>query len=161
MGCDTSPGMLALLLGAAGLAVAAAIGIHGLLTGRAGRRLGWLFWPMLALVGFITELAYFQLLPLGLLRLPGTDKVVHGVLFGAMVFFLDQWLRGRDLRLGRLRLPLALLVILTAAGIEEAFQSLSPARSADLLDLLSDLAGMVLAAWLSRRVLRHQRGADG
>jgi VanZ family protein len=149
----------ALLAGAGALALTAVVGIRGLLTRPASlaRRLGWLFWPMLALDGFITELAYLRLLPSSLLHAPGIDKVAHLVLFGTLVFFLDLWLRGRDLRLARLHLPLALLLVLAGASIEESLQSLSPARNADLLDLLSDLLGMVLATALSRRILQRER----
>ena len=147
-----------LCAGAALLTLAGAVGIRGLLAAQgrtAAERLRWLFWPMLALVCFISELAYLRLLPSRLLAVRGIDKVFHFGLFGALAFLFDLWLRGRDLRLfRRLRLPLALVVLLAAASTEEALQSLSPARTAELLDLTADLLGMLLAVVLSRRLLR-------
>jgi polysaccharide biosynthesis protein VpsQ len=136
---------------------------------RAGRLvecLRWLFWPMLALVVLITVLAYLRRLPgglrrsaaplAGLLAIRGFDKVAHLILFGLLTFFFDLWLRGRDLRLSRLRLPLAPCVLFAAAATEEALQSLSPARTAELLDLTCDLLGMLLAVALSRWLLRRR-----
>jgi hypothetical protein len=125
---------------------------------RAGRLvevLRWLFWPMLALVALISTLAYLRLLPGRLLAVRGFDKVSHLVLFGLLALFFDLWLRGRNLRLGRLPLPLAPSVLFVAAACEEALQALSPARTAELLDLTCDTIGMVLATVLSRWLLRR------
>jgi VanZ family protein len=114
------------------------------------QRLAWLLWPQLALMALITLLAYLGQLPRTPLDWPHADKVIHFLLFGALVFWLNLWLGGRTVK----RLPLALLVAFGCALLEELAQSLSPLRSLELLDLASDLAGMVVFYLASQRLLR-------
>jgi VanZ family protein len=141
------------LLGGALLGAGAGAAAHGLCVERELReRLRWLLWPQIALAAAITDLAYQRRLPYRLLDWPGADKVLHFVLFGAVVFWLDLWLRRRALRVAGCRIPLALLLAFGVAAAEEALQGLSAARSASIGDLLCDLAGMTVAVWASRRV---------
>jgi len=132
---------------AAGAVLGAAIGAasYGLLASGAkgGAAWRWLLWPQLALVVIATQSAYLDLLP-GWLRLwPNYDKVLHFLLFGLVVFWLHQWLAGRRFAwLGRL--PVAVLLPFVVAAVDEFAQRLSPVRTFDLLDLASDLAGMVV-----------------
>jgi hypothetical protein len=121
-------------------------------TGRGGEGLRWLLWPQLALVLLVSGLAYLDALPFrALLQWPGADKLAHAVLFGLLALTLDLWLRHRDLRLGRFRLPWAVVLLAGVAGIEEALQSLCAWRTADPLDFACDLAGMVLLVTAGRR----------
>ncbi len=138
------------LLGAG--AGAAVFGLLGEVRPGLRARLRWLLWPQLALDLAITELAYLRCLPYRLLSWPGADKVLHFVLFGALAFWLELWLDGRDLGRGRLRVPLSLVLVLAPATGEEVLQLLSTSRTADLKDLLCDLAGILLAIWLARRI---------
>jgi hypothetical protein len=117
------------------------------------RALRWLLFPELALIAAITELAYLRRLPYALLDWPGSDKVVHALLFGLAVLLLELWLDGRGPRLGRLWLPLSLLAALAVAGLEEGVQTLSPARSGSLGDLAADLLGMAFGVVLARLLL--------
>jgi membrane-associated phospholipid phosphatase len=119
------------------------------------RRLRWFFWPQLGLVVIITLLAYLGQLPGGLLRWPCSDKVVHALLLGALAFWLDLWLFGRRVGRGRVRAPLALVIAFSCAALEELAQLWADTRSADLTDLASDLAGMLVFLWLSRRLARR------
>jgi VanZ family protein len=57
-------------------------------------------------------------------------------------------------RMGRWSIPLALLLPLLMASLEEVAQHWSPVRSADLGDWLSDLTGMLFFWWLSRPTIR-------
>lgn len=147
--------LLGLLCGLVlGLAVGAAC--YGLFFVRSAaweRRLGWLLWPQLALMALITLLAYLGQLPRSPLEWPYADKVIHFALFGLAVFWLNLWLGGRTVK----RLPLALLIAFSCALLEELAQSLSPLRSLELLDLASDLAGMVVFCLASQRLLRWLR----
>jgi VanZ family protein len=144
------------LLGGALLGIGAGAAGHGLRCGDAlVDRLRWLVWPQVALVAAITELAYLRQLPGNLLAWPHADKVLHFVLFGAVVFWLELWLRHRVLRIGAVRLSLAIAVAAPIAATEECLQRFSSARSADLRDLICDLAGMVVAVWLARRLGGH------
>ncbi|GIK43638.1 MAG: hypothetical protein BroJett011_74710 [Chloroflexota bacterium] len=126
---------------------------YGLLLSPTPGRLRWLLWPQVAVVMTITQMAYLDLLPWGLLEWPLADKVLHFVLFGLVVFWLNLWLEGSALRWGRRLLPLAVLLPLFIATSEEIAQSWSPLRTADWLDWLSDLAGMLFFWWLSRSLV--------
>lgn len=107
----------------------------------------WLIWPQIALMLFITQLAYLGQLPLAVLTLPFIDKFLHFALFGAVVFWLNAWLGGRA---WRANVPLAL------ATLEELLQGFSPVRSLDLFDWLCDVSGMLLGWWLSARLMRSR-----
>ena len=112
----------------------------------------WLLWPQIALVIIISQIAYMGLLPLHLMRWPLADKVMHFLLFGAVVFWLNLWLKGRTIRLGMWGIPIAILLPLTIALLEEGLQGFSPIRSLDAYDLISDLAGMLFFWALSYKV---------
>ena len=114
----------------------------------------WLLWPQVALVIIISQVAYMGLLPLHLLQWPYADKIMHFLLFGAVVFWLNLWLKGRTIRLGMWGIPVAILVPLTIALLEEGVQAFSPIRSVDIFDLISDLAGMLFFWGLSYKVFR-------
>lgn len=81
------------------------------------------------------------------------DKALHFVLFGLVVFWLNLWLEGSALRWGRWLLPLAILLPLVIATSEEIAQNWSSLRTADWLDWLSDLSGMLFFWWLSRNLV--------
>ncbi|MBE7556374.1 MAG: phosphatase PAP2 family protein [Anaerolineales bacterium] len=136
------------------LGVGAGAASYGLLLSPKPGRPAWLLWPQVAIVVIITQMAYLDLLPWSLLEWPLADKVLHFVLFGLVVFWLNLWLEGGAFRLGRCLLPLAVLLPLLIATSEEIAQNWSPQRTADWLDWLSDLAGMLFFWWLSRSLLR-------
>lgn len=83
---------------------------------------------------------------------PHGDKAVHLTIGGALAFFLDGVLRRRALRLGPVHAPLAAVLVLAPAGIEEILQRFSPNRSSSFADFAADIAGVALGVWLSRRV---------
>lgn len=112
----------------------------------------WLLWPQLGFVVAITMAAYtgaFASQPW--LALPGMDKVLHFLLFGALAFGTHFLFRGRRWR----RVPFAVALPLLGALAEELVQATSPHRTADPIDLLADLLGLLLfwrvAEWVSRR----------
>jgi len=111
----------------------------------------WLLWPQLGFVVAITLVAYTGALSgAPWLSLPGTDKVLHFFLFGALAFGTHLALRGRTWR----GIPLAVALPLLGGFAEELVQATSPFRTADPIDLLADLLGLVLfwrlAVWVSR-----------
>jgi VanZ family protein len=110
----------------------------------------WLVWPQIAAMLFITQLAYLGQLPLAVLAIPLIDKVLHFLLFGMAVFWLNLWLGGR---VWRGNVPLAFIVPLGLATLEELLQGFSAVRSLDLFDWLCDVSGMLLGWWWSARVL--------
>lgn len=117
----------------------------------------WLLWPQVAVAMVVTQMAYMGLMPLNLLRWPLADKVLHFLLFGAIVFWLNLWLNGRTITRGWVILPVAILVPLSIALVEEGLQHFSPLRTADITDLASDLAGMLFFWGVSLRFLHTAR----
>lgn len=114
----------------------------------------WLgFLVVLALGLHLTVRAYREQLP-ALFAVPGVDKVVHAVMAGALVFFLDGALGQRDLRAGRAWVPLAALLVLAPVGVEEILQRFSITRNSSVLDFLADVAGVVVLCPLSRALAR-------
>jgi polysaccharide biosynthesis protein VpsQ len=113
-------------------------------------RLGFL--AHLTFVVLVSIGAYTGLLPTSLPDFPGADKVGHALFIGLLAFFLDGALDHRPLhpKLSFPRLGPALVV--TAAGIEEYLQRLSPRRTSDIWDFAADVVGVCFFAWLSRRV---------
>lgn len=117
-------------------------------------RWDWLLWPQIALATLVTQMAYLGILPFYLLQWPYADKVFHFLLFGAISFWLNLWFRGRKMRLLKWSIPLAILLPLAIASLEEVAQSFSPLRTADITDFASDLAGMLFFWWLSNKFLK-------
>jgi undecaprenyl-diphosphatase len=111
----------------------------------------WLLWPQIAIALIVSQMAYLGMLPFDLLRWPLVDKALHFLLVGSIAFWLDLWLRGRTIKVGRWAVPLAVLIPFSLALLEEGVQFFSPLRSADVFDLLSDLAGLLFFWWLSTK----------
>ena len=72
-----------------------------------------------------------------------------------MVFWLTMWWPERRVQVGPWALPLAIVLPISLALLEEGYQVYSPLRTGDLVDLSADLMGMVGFWWLSRRVIRE------
>lgn len=146
------------VVGGALLGLAVGASVYGVRYGGSTvtARLQWLVWLQAAIVFLVTQMAYLDLLPKQLLAWPFSDKVMHALLFGAVVFWLNLWLNNRQLAYGRWSLPLAIVISFSVALVEEGLQAFSPWRTADLTDLLSDLIGMSFCWWLSVRLLEVQ-----
>ncbi len=123
-------------------------------------RLRWVLWPQVGLVLAVTVVAYtgaFSRGDLVWLQWPGMDKVLHFGLFGFVALGMHFALRGRTVAVGPLRIPLAIVLPLCGAIGEELVQGLSPHRTADPFDLLADLLGLILFAWIGRTLTSTSR----
>lgn len=140
------------ILGGAVLGSAIGAACYGILAASPARW-DWLLWPQIALATLVTQMAYLGIIPFYLLQWPYADKVFHFLLFGAIVFWLNLWLRGRTVPVFKWSIPLAILLPLAIASLEEVAQGFSPLRTADITDFASDLAGMLFFWWLSNKIL--------
>lgn len=140
------------ILGGAVLGCAVGAGSYGVFV-KSPPQWRWLLWPQVAVVILSTQMAYLNILPFYLLQWPYADKVLHFLLFGAVVFWLNLWLNGRIVRVWWWSVPLAILLALSIASLEEVAQGFSSLRTADITDFASDLAGMTFFWWLSTRLL--------
>ncbi len=147
------------ILGGAILGLGVGAAGYGLIVARRpGQSSGWpwLLWPQVALALIVTQMAYLDILPLTLLGWPLADKILHFLLVGSIAFWLNLWFRGRTVPVGAWSVPLALLLPLSGALLEEVAQLFSPLRTADLADLFSDMAGLLFFWWLSHKIIRNE-----
>lgn len=144
------------LFGGAVLGAAVGASVYGLRHGGGSwlTRFQWLLWLQIAIVIIVTQMAYLGLKPTALLTWPFSDKVMHALLFGAVVFWLNLWLADRRVVYRGWSVPIAILFPFLLAFVEEGLQALSPLRTTDVTDLLSDLLGMFGFWWLSNHLLR-------
>lgn len=140
------------LAGAAlGMAVAAmAYGLFYAPADASRPRWAWLLWGQTAVIALATLAASLRLLTFDFLALPGVDKILHFLLFGLLTFLAVGWWAKRPT-------GLVVGVLGLLALLEEASQMFVPGRSADLFDLAVGLAGIVLFAWLARKIVPHPK----
>jgi polysaccharide biosynthesis protein VpsQ len=91
---------------------------------------------------------------------PGSDKVGHVVLVGALAFFLNVALRGTKLA----GVMFGGLLVAIALTLEEASQAWFPSRNFDFMDICANLTGVFAADlisrwWLKRRLARRDASA--
>lgn len=104
---------------------------------------------------WLTQRAYREGLPVFLDTIWQADKVLHVATAGLAVFFLDGALARRAaFRVAGLAVPLAAVLLLVPAAIEECLQGLSPLRNSSIGDFAADLVGVALFIPLSRRLAR-------
>ena len=117
-------------------------------------------WIVTALV--ILFILYLTLVPRPLsdndIDIPGLDKVVHTVMFGALAFAgcidLAQPKRGHFSMPGRRGIFGVIVAVSIFGGVIEILQqSMNAGRSGDILDFVADVAGVVAGTWLATRVL--------
>ncbi|MBX3208488.1 MAG: VanZ family protein [Labilithrix sp.] len=117
-----------------------------------------IWWFGLVTVGLVaagmTLFVYKRGLPAELTAIPHLDKALHFGVAGSLAFFLDGVLRRRALRVGTGSIPMAAVLLLVPAAIEEFLQRYSPHRSSSLADFAADVAGVAFFIWLSRRLER-------
>lgn len=105
-----------------------------------------------ALIALIDAGAYAGILPTEIKALPYYDKVMHFLLVGTFGFFLEGALGHRTI----VRVPfvprLAPTLALVLAGTEEYLQRYSPRRSSSWSDFAANATGILVGAWLARRV---------
>ena len=90
-----------------------------------------------------------------LIDVPGADKVGHFILFGILSFLLNKSSQSLLPRQNPARLVLTVSLLLAILiGLEEWSQSLFPARTMSLADLLASYAGVGTFALLAYRTSR-------
>ncbi len=114
----------------------------------------WLVLSAVMLIGItiITIIADLNLVPLFLWQTPMFDKLGHFGLFGLLAFLLHLALRFRAVRVWGISIPLALVVVMGFCVTDEIHQAVTLTRSADLLDLIADLAGVIFFLFLAERL---------
>jgi len=88
------------------------------------------------------------------------DKYVHFLVYGALAFFLHIALRGHGWRLWRLHVPVAAVAVLAFGLAEEITQLALPRRQFSLMDLASNLAGVLVFTLLAQLLLWWMRRGE-
>lgn len=147
------------LLGGAVLGATIGAASYGLIVARRPGQIGWrwLLWPQISVVFIVTQMAYLNILPYHLLTWPLADKALHFLLFGLVALWLNLWFKGGTVQLRDWAIPLAILLPLSVALLEEGVQHFSPFRTLSLSDLLSDLLGLIFFWWISQQFFLGQK----
>jgi VanZ family protein len=105
-----------------------------------------------AVILTLTSIPASDLAPVGAFAFPGADKLVHVGMYGVLGALLARavGVPPSPRTLGRL-----LLGVLLFAAVDEWHQRFIPGRSADVLDLVADLAGATLGVAAAARFLRR------
>jgi len=77
-------------------------------------------------------------------HIPYGDKLMHGLLYGVMAFFLNYGLNYKTFK----SFQLGAIVVLLFATIEEISQYWIPSRTFDLGDLLADFIGVLFFSFI-------------
>lgn len=107
----------------------------------------------------VSIFAYLGALPAWVAFMPQADKVLHAIGAGVLAFLLDGTLGFRPLVAGTRSPPLAAVLVLAFAGIEEICQRLSPHRTSSFADFTADLLGVAVAALAVRLLARQPRAS--
>jgi fucose 4-O-acetylase-like acetyltransferase len=101
---------------------------------------------------FISTSAYLKSLPPLLLKIPFADTFMHFLLLGLAAFFSHLALNKKYVMVFGIFLPQAPLIILLCCIADEMLQALSPNRTSSIIDLVANLAGIVLFYFLAEKV---------
>ena len=86
----------------------------------------------------------------GIYDFPGGDKLGHFILYGILAFLLARAFP-RPLPLGRLSIPIVIIVLMVLATLEEYSQKFFSTRTYDLIDLTFTCLGIITGTWLAMR----------
>jgi len=113
------------------------------------RKRRWVILCALMLL-FIIGVSYgadIGVVPTHFMRVPFFDKLGHFTLYGLLAFLLHLALKRRGVCIGRLAIPIALVVVCAFGVLDEAQQYFSPYRASDITDLGADLLGILVFVW--------------
>ena len=91
---------------------------------------------------FVMVIAYNGMVPNILVKIPFYDKIGHFLLIGFSSYLLNIVLNRHKIKFKNFSITTAPFLVLVFFSIEECFQLLSPVRTFDLTDLLSDFLGV-------------------
>lgn len=90
--------------------------------------------------------AYSGLIPTEIRAIPYYDSIGHFVLYGLLAFFATAAYQ-RLLKVGRIRIPMAIVIVSSIAVVDEFTQTFSTMRTFSYTDLGWGLFG-VMVVWL-------------
>lgn len=103
-----------------------------------------LFGLMLLFIAAVTIGADMGRIPTKFFGITYSDKVGHLILYGTLAGLLHLALKRRTIPLGRIQIPLALLIVCVLAAVDEGQQAFMPHRAFDLSDYAANVIGALL-----------------
>lgn len=86
---------------------------------------------------------------------PYGDKLGHSCLFGALTLFAILATRFRTLPVGSLSIYYGAAMVVLFVLCEEVSQAFISTRTFDLLDLLADILGILVAVWAAQLTTKY------
>lgn len=114
----------------------------------------WIFASCLYLgfLVFISTSTYLKSFSYLLKGIAFADPILHFLLLGVATFLSHLALNKRYVMVFGILFPQAPLIIALCCILDEILQTLSPKATASILDLIADLAGIVLFYFLAEKV---------
>ncbi len=109
------------------------------------------FWFYLGILLAISISAYLRVIPTEIARFPHYDTVLHFVLLGIAAYLSHLALNKRQLHILGTALPLAPFIVFFFCILDEIIQKFTPHRSADIVDLIADVCGIIVFTYLAER----------
>ena len=107
------------------------------------------FWVYLGILLSISLSAYLRVIPTQIAQFPYFDKTLHFILLGVAAYLSHIAFNKPQIKIFKISLLLAPLIVILFCVIDELTQLLVPYRSCDLVDLACDVCGIVLFTWLA------------
>lgn len=107
------------------------------------------FWFYLGILFAISMSAYLKVIPTEVARFPYYDTILHFLLLGIAAYLSHLALNKRQIHILGTALPMAPFIVLLFCILDEVIQKFTPHRSADIVDLIADICGIIVFTWLA------------
>ena len=107
------------------------------------------FWFYLGILSAISLSAYTKVIPTEIARFPYYDTILHFILLGIAAYLSHLALNKRQLHILCTSLPMAPFIVFLLCILDEVIQKFTPHRSADIVDLIADVCGIVVFTYLA------------
>jgi polysaccharide biosynthesis protein VpsQ len=109
------------------------------------------FWFYLGILFAISSSAYLRIIPTELARFPHYDTILHFLLLGIAAYLSHLALNKRQLHILSTAIPMAPFIVFFFCVLDEVIQKFVPYRSADIIDLIADVCGIIVFTHLAER----------
>lgn len=87
--------------------------------------------------------------------IPFGDKLGHAGLYGCLVLLINLAVRCRLMRIYRFEFQVGTFMVLIFSLAEELTQGLFPTRTLDVADVMADMVGISIVAYVSKKICKR------
>lgn len=116
------------------------------------------FWFYLGILLVISLSAYMRVIPTEIAQFPHYDTVLHFLLIGIAAYLSHLAFNKRLIQILNISLPLNPIIVFGVRVLDEIVQKFTPQRSADWVDLVADLCGIIVFTFLAHKTPLRQAG---